>query len=385
MPFVSICIPCYNNPEDVQRLLNSIADQTFRNFEVILSDDSADDAIEKLVSGFAEDHGYLLQTLPSSAPSVNSSYGKTEGHGTLQPPRVPLTIRYHRNTKPLGPIFNWNAAIRSASGDYIKIMFSDDWFTSKESLATFVQLLDDHPAAALAFSGSRQTHLPSGNAAALLHDTSGKDFDRAASEEFITQLRQDFRILFMTNQIGAPSAVIYRRNIAEIHQKNALASSGKIPESSQKKGAACRRNTKTMPTEHDTGNESTPPLFDERSGFASDVFLYMDLLSRNPSFASTSAPLVCIGLHEHQYTESFEEKDPGIYKDYRLLFRQYQLSQSPEYTRYFLRNYLLPYHKGIAEARQLSIPDHLYHEEALAEKRRTVLCWIRSKTHAKGS
>nr|MCR4832765.1 glycosyltransferase [Butyrivibrio sp.] len=45
---VSICVPTYNNPEDVSRLLQSIARQTYKDYEVCISDDSTDDKIEKI-------------------------------------------------------------------------------------------------------------------------------------------------------------------------------------------------------------------------------------------------------------------------------------------------------------------------------------------------
>ena len=46
---VSICIPCYNNADEVKRLLESIYSQDYTDFEVNLSDDSTNDATEALV------------------------------------------------------------------------------------------------------------------------------------------------------------------------------------------------------------------------------------------------------------------------------------------------------------------------------------------------
>ena len=50
-----------------------------------------------------------------------------------------------------------------ASGEYIKIMFSDDWFTDSKSLGAFVEMLDDNPDVMLAFCGSRQVMLDGEN------------------------------------------------------------------------------------------------------------------------------------------------------------------------------------------------------------------------------
>lgn len=65
-------------------------------------------------------------------------------------------IRYIHNPKPLGHIFNWNRALSEAKGEYIKIMFSDDWFTSSDSLEKMAALLDNRPEASLAFCGTMQ-------------------------------------------------------------------------------------------------------------------------------------------------------------------------------------------------------------------------------------
>lgn len=154
---VSICIPCYNNVAEVKRLLDSIYCQDYTDFEVNISDDSTENATERL---------------------VREHYSG---------------VNYFHNAKPYGHIFNWNAAIRMAQGTYIKIMFSDDWFTFSDSLGKLVALLDKNPNAALAFSGSRQVMLDEQNINALhhvsVHETSS--YDRFADNGFIERLYRD--------------------------------------------------------------------------------------------------------------------------------------------------------------------------------------------------
>ena len=116
---VSICIPAFNNEPSVRRLLESIEKQDFKDYEVIITDDSDEDGIRKL----AEEKEY---------------------------------VDYYKNPQRLGAAANWNAAISRADGEYIKIMHHDDWFTAEDSLKEFVNLLDKHPEACLGFSGSRQ-------------------------------------------------------------------------------------------------------------------------------------------------------------------------------------------------------------------------------------
>lgn len=305
---VSICIPCYNNAQEVERLLKSIYSQDYTDYEVNVSDDSTDDRTERLIK--------------TDYPSVN----------------------YRHNAKPYGHIFNWNAAIKMAAGAYIKIMFSDDWFTDSTALGTFVALLDENPASVLAFSGSRQVMLDGQDISAMHHVSAqhqGGYYDRHADQDFIDRLRQDYRNLFLGNQIGAPSAVIYRRG-------------GKLT------------------------------FFDEESNWASDMFLYFELFAGSPVFAYTTRPLVSIGVHENQYTESFSERDMRIYNDYRYMYTKYRLQESAACRDYFAENFIIPYHTGYQEAKALGISREVWVRKWLAGKKASVQCFLQSRIRKKG-
>ena len=300
---VSICIPCYNNAEEVKRLLNSIAEQDYKDYEVNISDDSTNDETEIEVEKYRN-------TIPN--------------------------LNYRHNEKPFGHIFNWNEAIKMANGDYIKIMFSDDWFTDETSLGKWVRLLDENPKAMLAFSGSRQVMLDAENGGLLEHvseEHRKPSYDRYASDEFIRNLKEDYRNLFLGNQIGAPSAVIYRR-----------------------------------------GEELT--LFDEKSNWASDMYLFFDLLIKSREFAYTTEPLVSIGVHEHQYTEMFGERDMRVYNDYRYMYTKYRLCESEACRQYFLENFIIKYKTGNKEAKALGITHKAYRKAWMKEKKETVKSFI---------
>src|SRR4051812_35686400 len=102
-PLISICIPAYKNAAFVYRLLRSIVNQSFSDYEIIVSDDSPDDSVEKLVNEFKEG-----------------------------PP-----IKYFRNRPAAGTPANWNLAIGKACGKWIKLMHDDDWFDNNDALLTF--------------------------------------------------------------------------------------------------------------------------------------------------------------------------------------------------------------------------------------------------------
>jgi len=105
-PYISICIPAYKRTEFLKRLLDSITIQKFRDFEVIISDDSPGDEVKNMADLFSEH-------LPD--------------------------IIYHRNRVPLGTPANWNESISHARGEWIKIMHDDDWFNGADSLAKFAE------------------------------------------------------------------------------------------------------------------------------------------------------------------------------------------------------------------------------------------------------
>lgn len=102
---ISICIPVYKSVIYLERLLNSIFEQTFTDFEVVITDDSPDDAIKHWLNEHFTDH----------------------------------RIIYIRNPVALGTPENWNEAIRHAKGEWIKLMHDDDWFSVPESLSRFYE------------------------------------------------------------------------------------------------------------------------------------------------------------------------------------------------------------------------------------------------------
>ena len=90
---VSICIPTYNGEKYLQEALNSAKAQTYKNIEVIISDDQSIDKTVDICENFKN--------------SVN----------------FPVHIYSHI---PSGIGANWNNSIERSSGNYIKMMFQDD-------------------------------------------------------------------------------------------------------------------------------------------------------------------------------------------------------------------------------------------------------------------
>lgn len=251
---VSICIPAYNNEQAMRRLLASIEMQSYKDYEVILTDDSDTDGIRKL----AEEKEY---------------------------------VRYHKNEKRLGATANWNAAIAKSSGEYIKIMHHDDWFTDADSLQRFVDMLEEHPEADMAFCGSRQVETDGNVGEDGSRESHGSSYERFTSKEDIRLIEADYRNLFLGNTIGAPSAVMVRRNTADAKRI----------------------------------------LYDEKLTWLVDMEYYMHILSENPHFAYTESPLVSIGVGKEQLTEKCrDDKELNVF-EYGYIYRKYGLKSEKKY------------------------------------------------------
>lgn len=91
--FLSICIPCYNRAYIVSRALDSLVNQTCRDFETILVDDGSSDDLAEIVEKYIE--------------SANLRYIRKENGG--------------KHTA-------LNKGIEAAKGEYFCILDSDDFF-----------------------------------------------------------------------------------------------------------------------------------------------------------------------------------------------------------------------------------------------------------------
>ncbi len=174
MPKVSICIPAYNQVVYLKRTLDSILSQTYQDYEVIVTDDTPGFMVKELVEQY-------------------------DFSGRLH---------YLKNLTSLGTPENWNEGIRKASGEYIKILHHDDWFTADNSLEQYVNLLSNNPGSALAFSGS------------LVLLPNGDNWVHQISTTEAAKIQSNPVCLFLENRIGSPSAVIYRKDVLEYFDNN---------------------------------------------------------------------------------------------------------------------------------------------------------------------
>lgn len=175
MPFankVTVCIPTYNHARYLAAAIESVLAQTFGDFELIVVDNASTDNTRDLMLG------YLARD-----------------------PRV----RYFCNPRNLGMVGNWNKCLEYATGEYVKVLCSDDAL-EPECLERAVAILDRNASVGLV-TCARQVVDESLRPLQVLKFAEGSGV--WSGREAIK------RSLEKINPIGEPTAVVFRRDLAQ--------------------------------------------------------------------------------------------------------------------------------------------------------------------------
>lgn len=173
-PSISICIPAYKNKVFLERLLDSIKIQSYKNFEVVITDDSPDNDLFELCQRY----------------------------------NVYFELTYFKNPVNLNTPENWNEAVKKAKYEWIKIMHDDDWFVNDKSLAHFANAIFENPSACFFFSAYQNIYFDENRCKKMYLSLFWKSLLRSNSE-----------ILISRNVIGPPSVVLYKKSILQYDKK----------------------------------------------------------------------------------------------------------------------------------------------------------------------
>ena len=175
IPLFSIAIPTYEmgnvGASYLDFSLSILAKQTFKNFEVVISDHSANSEIRAIAVKW-----------------LNCG----------------VDVRYHRNTCRRGSSSsNLNSAIRGCTGEYLKLLFQDDFLFSEHSLELTARCLLRTP---------HKHWLVS----ACQHFSEDKGFYREFYPHF------DCSIFLGNNTISSPSVLTMKRDMCEEFDENLI-------------------------------------------------------------------------------------------------------------------------------------------------------------------
>jgi glycosyltransferase involved in cell wall biosynthesis len=118
-PIVSVLVPTYNYARYLDEAIQSVLNQTFKDFELIIVDDQSTDNTDEIIEKYLED------------------------------PR----ISYYKNPKNLGLVANFNRCMEYSKGEYLKFLLADDKL-HPTLLEKFVAIMNAYPSVSLVTCGS---------------------------------------------------------------------------------------------------------------------------------------------------------------------------------------------------------------------------------------
>lgn len=154
-------MPVYNGERFVRQAVESLLNQTFRDFELIISDNGSTDSTRELCETFA-----------------------------AADPRV----RYIRHEQNRGAIFNWNFVVEQARGQYFKWASAND-LSAPQLIEHCVQCLDTEPNVVVAYG--RTTYI----------DDDGTSLGEYPHDVLVLDARPSVRFERLCRELRANNAV----------------------------------------------------------------------------------------------------------------------------------------------------------------------------------
>lgn len=178
-PTVSVIVPNYNYASYLEQRIESVLNQTFQDFELILLDDASSDESVEILERY-----------------------KTNEH-------VTHFVVNERNSG--SPFIQWEKGLEMAGGEFIWIAESDDW-ADLSFLEKCVSKLKEHPDASLCFTN------------ALFVNEYGQVIENKWAKKHLIYPSKDFQVydgkayvarhLYWYNYIFNASAVVFRKDTA---------------------------------------------------------------------------------------------------------------------------------------------------------------------------
>jgi glycosyltransferase involved in cell wall biosynthesis len=173
-PLISICIPAYKQTEFVVRAIQSVLKQSYKNVEIIISDDSPNEDIKIAIQSYISE----------------------------------LNIKYYHNSPALKSPKNWNNAIRLATGEFYMLLHQDDWLDSADCLSTYISAFNANPKAQFIFCKNTAIQ-PDGTKLTLQYLRSLlKDMSKRPNH------------ILRANVIGPPSNTMLRKGVGVEYDEN---------------------------------------------------------------------------------------------------------------------------------------------------------------------
>lgn len=161
-------MPVYNGDQYIEQAIESVLNQSFSDFEFIITDDGSTDRSHEIVNSFAK-----------------------------QDPR----IKIFKNEKNLGVQKSLNRGLEKSRGDFIARIDHDDIWCDKDKLKKQIEFLEQNPDYALVGTG------------VICIDLNGKKINSIQHKNTDQEIRNHILLL---NQFAHPSILIRKKALSEI-------------------------------------------------------------------------------------------------------------------------------------------------------------------------
>ena len=163
-PKISVLIPTYNYAHFLDESIQSVLNQSFRDFELIIVDNNSTDNTDEVVAKYLEDS----------------------------------RVSYHKNSENLGLVGNWNKCLSYSHAEYIKFICADDKI-HPEMLDKFYAAMELYP-----------------NVSLITCDKQLFDGQPWLVELPLKHLQDGKKVIFNTmttkSWIGEPTSVMFRKS-----------------------------------------------------------------------------------------------------------------------------------------------------------------------------
>ena len=170
LPAISVCIPTYNGAKYIAQTIESILNQTFTDFEIIVSDDGSSDKTLEIVDSFND-------------------------------PRI---VRIDRLSK-VGAEANWNNAVANASASLVKLVCQDD-ILYPQCLEVEVQTMSKSENQDVSFCFHLRDFVTPNSRKLRSHRVGYSNLQKYSKTEILTKV-----VRSGGNPIGEPMAVTMRK------------------------------------------------------------------------------------------------------------------------------------------------------------------------------
>ena len=117
MSKISVCIPSYNHEKYIYHTIESVLNQSFQDFEIIISDDNSSDNTLEIAKSFKDSRIKIIENKENNGPSINANIAIENSCGEfiasiasddmMHQDRLKKTFEFLSLNKDVDAVFTW--------------------------------------------------------------------------------------------------------------------------------------------------------------------------------------------------------------------------------------------------------------------------------------